>query len=141
MKTCGSTTPFPADVLYTSLAIEPRFNDAEIDRMLDFAYQGRYTNLVLSLLYPDRDWKDAVFHEDHIFPQSEFQVRALKNRGYDEPKVESYLSKYNVLPNLELLTDSENLSKNATPFNDWIRTRDAAFRGRHLIPNLPTYGA
>jgi hypothetical protein len=140
LKTCGPTTAFPADVLYTSLAIEPRFNDAEIDRMLGFAYQGRYTNLVLSLLYPDRDWKDAVFHEDHIFPQSEFQLRALKNRGYDERKVESYLSKYNVLPNLELLTDSENLSKNATPFDEWIRTRDAAFRERHVIPNLPTYG-
>jgi hypothetical protein len=71
---------------------------------------------VLSLLYPDRDWKDAVFHEDHIFPQSEFQVRVLKKRGYDEAKVESYIARYNVLPNLQLLTESENLSKNATPF-------------------------
>lgn len=136
----GPTTPFPADVLYISLAIEPRFNDAEIDRILGYEYQGRYTNLVLSLLYPDRDWKDAVFHEDHIFPQSEFSVLALKNRGYDEPQVESYLSKYNVLPNLQLLTDSENLSKNATPFDEWLGTRDAAFRKRHLIPTLPSYG-
>jgi hypothetical protein len=140
LNTCGPTTPFPTDVLYTSLGIEPRFNDAEIDRILGYGYQGRYTNLVLSLLYPDRDWKDAVFHEDHIFPQSEFQVRALKNRGYDEPKVQSYLSKYNLLPNLQLLTDSENRSKNATPFDEWIQTRDAAFRKRHLIPELPSYG-
>jgi hypothetical protein len=94
---------------------------------------------VLSLLYPDRDWKDAVFHEDHIFPQSEFQVRVLKKRGYDEAKVESYIARYNVLPNLQLLTESENLSKNATPFERWIQTRDAAFQKRHLIPNLPTY--
>jgi hypothetical protein len=140
LKTCGPTTPFPNDVLYTSLTIEPRFNDAEIDRILGFGYQGRYTYLVLSLLYPDRDWKDAVFHEDHIFPQSEFQLRALKNRGYNEPQVQSYLSHYNVLPNLQLLTDSENLSKNATPFDEWIQTRDAAFRNRHLIPKLPSYG-
>jgi hypothetical protein len=139
LKSCGPTTPFPADVLYTSLAIEPRFNGAEIDRILGFGYQGRYTYLVLSLLYPDRDWKDAVFHEDHIFPQSEFQLRALKNRGYDELKVQSYVSQYNVLPNLQLLTDSENLSKNATPFDEWIRTRDVTFRKRHLIPELPSY--
>ena len=46
-----------------------------------YAYQGRYTNLVLSLLYPDRDWKDAVFHEDHIFPQSEFKVRGAEEAG------------------------------------------------------------
>lgn len=137
---CGPTTPFPADVLYKSLTVEPRLNEAEIGRILGYGYQGRYTNLVLSLLYPDRDWKDAVFHEDHIFPQSEFQVRALKKRGYDEMKVKSYVSKFNVLPNLQLLTESENLSKNATPFDQWIQTRDAAFRKRHLIPDLGTYG-
>ena len=108
--------------------------------MLEYGYQGRYTNLVLSLLYPDRDWKDAVFHEDHIFPQAEFQVRALKRRGYDEVKMQSYISKHNMLCNLELLTELENLLKNATPFDEWIQTRDANFRKRHLIPDLPTYG-
>lgn len=140
LKTCGPTTPFPDSALYTSLGIEPRLTDTEIDRTLGYGYQGRYTNLVLSLLYPDRDWKDAVFHEDHIFPQSEFQVRALKKRGYDDAKVQSYMSKYNALPNLQLLTESENLSKNATPFDEWIQTRDGEFRKRHLIPDLPTYG-
>jgi hypothetical protein len=95
---------------------------------------------VLSLLYPDRDWKDAVFHEDHIFPQTEFQVRRLKQRGYADKTVELYLSNFNVLSNLQLLTDSENLSKNATPFDEWIRTRDPQFRKRHVIPDLSSYG-
>jgi uncharacterized protein with ParB-like and HNH nuclease domain len=140
LSSCNATTPFPADDLYKSLVIEPRLNDAEIARMLEYGYQARYTNLVLSLLYPDRDWKDAVFHEDHIFPQAEFTVRALKKRTYDEAKIQLYQSKFNILANLELLTDSENLSKNATPFDDWIRTRDPAFRKRHLIPDLPVYG-
>jgi len=140
LNTCGPTIPFPADILYKSLKIEPSLSDAEIGRMLEYGYEGRYTHLVLSLLYPDRDWKDAVFHEDHIFPQSEFQVRALKKRGYDEVRVQSYMSKYNILPNLQLLTDSENLSKNATPFDEWIRTRDAGFCKRHLIPALCAYG-
>jgi hypothetical protein len=137
---CGPTTPFPADTLFRSLEIEPRLNDSEISYILEYGYQGRYTNLALSLLYPDRDWKDAIFHEDHIFPQSAFQIRALKKRGYDEAKVNSYVSKYNTLANLELLTDFENLSKNATPFDDWIQTRDEGFRKRHLIPELPAYG-
>ncbi len=137
---CNASTPFPTDVLYKSLGIEPRLNEAEIDRILGYGYQGRYTNLVLSLLYPNRDWKDAVFHEDHIFPQSEFQVRLLKKRGYDEVKVQSYIAKYNLLPNLQLLTESENLSKNATPFESWITTRDEAFRKRHRIPEMNSYG-
>ena len=137
---CGPETTFPAASLYKSLGIEPQFNDAEIDRILGYGYQGRYTNLVLSLLYPDRDWKDAVFHEDHIFPQTEFQLRLLKKRGYDDAKIQPYMSKYNILSNLELLTESENLSKNATPFEDWIQTRDADFHKRHLIPDLDSYG-
>ncbi len=137
---CAPATPFPAADLYASLGIEPKLNDAEIERILGYGYQGRYTNLVLSLLYPDRDWKDAVFHEDHIFPQSEFQVRALKKRGYSDEKVANYIARYNVLCNLQLLTDSENLSKNATAFDQWIKTRDESFRARHLIPDMPNYG-
>ena len=141
LRTNERTAPFPVDVLYKSLGIQPNLSDTEIEHILEYGYQGRYTNLILSLLYPDRDWKDAVFHEDHIFPKSKFKVREMKNRGYDEAKVHAYTSKYNTLPNLQLLTDSENLSKNATPFEKWIQTRDAAFRSRHLIPDLDdTYG-
>lgn len=135
-----ASSSFPSSDLYKSLGIEPKLGDAEIERILGYPYQGRYTNLVLSLLYPDRDWKDAVFHEDHVFPKSEFQIRRLKKRGYDDAKVNAYLAQYNTLCNLQLLTDSENLSKNATPFDQWMTTRDEAFRGRHLIPDLKNYG-
>lgn len=140
LKVTGSGSSFPASELYKSLGIEPSFSDAEIERILMYGYQGRYTNLVLSLLYPDRDWKDAVFHEDHIFPKSEFTVRALKGRGYGDAKVADYLARFNTLCNLQLLTDSENLTKNATPFDQWLQTRDAPFRTRHLIPQPANYG-
>jgi hypothetical protein len=136
----GGSAPFPVASLYKSLAIEPRLTEAEIDRFLGFPYQGRYTNLVLSLLYPDRDWEDAVFHQDHIFPQTEFQTRPLRKRGYDDKRIERYLAMFNTLPNLQLLTDSENLSKNATPFDVWLQTRDSGFRKRHLIPDMSDYG-
>lgn len=135
----GAKTPFPADALYKSLEIEPRFNNLEIERILAFGYQGRYTNLILSLLYPDRDWKNAVFHEDHIFPQSEFQVRLLKRRDYDDAKIKRMIGAYNALANLELLTDSENLAKSAIPFDQWINTRDPGFKQRHMIPHLSDY--
>ncbi|MEQ9190974.1 MAG: DUF262 domain-containing protein [Alphaproteobacteria bacterium] len=140
LKGYESDAPFPADELSISLEIEPSLSEAEIDRVLEFQYQGRYTNLVLSLLYPDRDWKDAVFHQDHIFPQSEFAIRPLRKRGYDDAQVQQYLSGFNTLQNLQLLTGSENMYKNATPFDEWLKTRDATFRSRHLIPDLPSYG-
>lgn len=139
LKGTTSTSAFPADQLYKSLGITASLNSAEIDRILGFEYQGRYTNLILSLLYPDRDWKDAVYHEDHIFPESEFKIGALKKRGYDERKVAAYLSRFNTLCNLQLLTDSENLAKNATPFDVWLPTRDDAFRSRHRIPPMVDY--
>jgi len=139
LTSCGPATPFPAEVLYTSLGIKPQFDQTELERILGYGYQGRYTNLVLSLLYPDRDWRDAIFHEDHIFPQTEFQKRNLKKRGFSDQRIDLYLAKFNTLVNLQLLTDSENLSKNATPFEEWIKTRDANFRQRHLIPQLTSY--
>jgi hypothetical protein len=131
--------PFPADALCRALAIEQRFNDAEIERILGYQYQGKYTNLVLSLLYPDRDWKNAIFHEDHIFPQAEFKPASLKLRGYDPARTEALLLRFNTICNLQLLTDSENLAKNATPFDVWLASRDATFRTRHAIPELPNY--
>ncbi len=136
LKPLSGATQFPANSLYSSLEIQPHLDEQEIERVLEYRYQGRYTNLVLSLLYPDRDWKNAVFHEDHIFPKSEFQVRALKKRGYDTEKIATYTSNYNNLPNLQFLPENENRVKNATPFNEWIKTRDADFRRRHLIPDI-----
>ncbi|MBI1852374.1 MAG: hypothetical protein HYR85_18695 [Planctomycetes bacterium] len=85
------------------------------------------------------DWKDTSFHEDHIFPASEFGVRGLRKLGYDNQKIQRYLSRFNTVLNLELLTDTENLSKNSTPFSKWIAGRDDGFKRRHLIPELDSY--
>jgi hypothetical protein len=55
-------------------------------------------------------------------------------------KVVRYVSLVNLVPILELLTDSEDLEKIAKPVDGWIETRDADFRGRHIIPQLSTLG-
>ena len=124
---CNADAGFPSSGLYEALEIEPSLNDVEIERIMAFRYRGRYTNLALSLLYPDRDWKDAVFHEDHIFPRSEFKIGSLKRRGYDEARVQTYMAGVDTLLNLQLLTEAENLGKGATPFDEWLGTRDAKF--------------
>lgn len=71
--------------------------------MLDYGYSTRYSYLVLSLLYPGRDWKDKVYNEDHIFPQAEFQTKKLRARGYDDVQIEAYQKVFNSILNLELL--------------------------------------
>ena len=136
----GQQGPFPAQKLSQALSIDYPVSEDELDGYLKNAYQGKYTFLILSLLYPDRDWKSAIFHEDHIFPKTEFEVRKLRKRGYGDDRIQRYVSLVNLIPNLELLTDSENLEKNAKPFDAWIETRDADFRGRHIIPQLTTLG-
>ena len=119
--------------------IESSFNPMEIDSMLQTNYSTRYSYLILSLLYPGRDWKDKTFHEDHIFPQTEFQRKKLKARGYDDEKISKYLSCYNTICNLELLDESENKTKNAKPFDEWISERDDNFKQRHHIPIMNDY--
>lgn len=130
---------FPVGQLNDTLEIEPKLSDSEIENHFKRQYRGKYTYLVLSLLYPDRDWKDTSFHQDHIFPETEFNVRGLKKRGYDDERIQRYQSVYNTVLNLELLTDTENLSKNSTPFNEWIKNRDNGFKARHSIPQLKSY--
>ncbi|WP_211092793.1 DUF262 domain-containing protein [Chitinophaga varians] len=130
---------FPFEEINKKLNIESFFNDTEIEQLLSVNYGTKYSFLLLSLLYPDRDWKDNKYHEDHIFPKSEFTTSKLKQRGYDEKRIEEYKKCYNALPNLQLLTDSENLQKNACEFDEWLVSRDSNYRSRHSIPDLESY--
>jgi hypothetical protein len=134
-----SYSQFPAESFFKILNIEPTFSLTEIENIMTIQYKTKYSYLVLSLLYPGRDWKDSVFHEDHIFPQTEFSTKKLKSRGYDQQKITEYQKYYNTIPNLELLLDSENIEKNSIDFAKWINTRDNNFKERHTIPHLESY--
>jgi hypothetical protein len=130
---------YPYEEMNKRLNIEPTFSDTEIANLLATNYGTKYSYLILSLLYPDRDWKGKKFHEDHIFPKSEFTTARLKARGYDADKIAEYQRNFNSIGNLQLLTESENLEKNAKDFETWLSSRDANFQERHLIPNIGTY--
>jgi uncharacterized protein with ParB-like and HNH nuclease domain len=130
---------FPFVELNKKLGIGSSFTDEEIENLLHTNYKTKYSFLILSLLYPDRDWKDSNYHEDHIYPKSLFTTAKLEARGYAKDKINEYQQHYNTLLNLQLLTDSENLEKNATDFESWIATRDSNFKNRHRIPSLGSY--
>lgn len=134
-----ATDKFPYSEICKELKIEMTFNDMEIENLLRHNYGTRYSYLILSLLYPGRDWKDKKYNEDHIFPQSEFKVKNLRARGYNDATIEQYTACFNSILNLELLDDSENKSKNATPFDIWLKSRDANFKVRHHIPEMNDY--
>jgi hypothetical protein len=130
---------FPYEAMNKRLNIEASFTDSEIENLLATNYSTKYSYLILALLYPDRDWKDKNYHEDHVFPKSEFTNAKLKARGYDDAKITEYQKWFNCILNLELLTDRENLEKSAEDFGDWFASRDANFKDRHAIPTLASY--
>ncbi len=131
---------FQSSRLNTKLGISSDFSSDEIIKIFDVTYRTKYSYLILSLLDPGRDWKGNVHHEDHIFPKSEFTQAKLRGKGYDDLTISKYLSHYNTVLNLQLLTPSENQEKNAQDFNSWISTRDQNFKARHMIPDMNSYG-
>lgn len=131
---------FPYEALNRRLNIEFSFNETEIENLLSTNYGTKYSYLILSLIYPNRDWKDNKYEEDHIFPKSEFTTAKLKQRGYNQDKIQEYQKYFNYVINLELLTHSENNEKRATSFDTWFASRDSNFKNRHTIPTVTSYG-
>ena len=115
---------FPAKELITNL---PPGKSADLKREAfdEISYGEGRAFLVLALLYPNFAL-DAVSSRnkpnvDHIFPQS------LSNKGLDTETLDN-------IGNLELLTDTENKSKNDMPFEEWLESRDTSFIRKNYIP-------
>jgi len=130
---------FPHAEINQKLGIQSSFTDEEIENILTYNYGTKYAYLVLSLLYPNRDWKDCSFSEDHIYPKSEFTYAKLKKRGYAHELIIEYQKHFNSIVNLQLLDETENKEKSATAFDVWISNRDVNFKTRHSIPEIDSY--
>lgn len=85
----------------------------DIERMVDLQYGSPAILPVLQILYPHLDYKNSIFHVDHIYPKSKFNE---DNKSLDP----NYLSKANYLYNLQLLQGDENNSKRAKDPEVWI---------------------
>ncbi len=127
---------FPLQALNAEL-VRMRFHvDLDERAFMSAVYNGAF--LQLSMLYDDDVWRLLPNQQDHIFPKSLFDdSNSDFKKLLPEQKIR-YLSLVNRIGNLELLLDHENNAKRATPFHEWIETRDASFRQRHLIPEDET---
>ena len=72
------------------------------------------------------------YHQDHIFASSLFKPKELSTLGRSD-----WMDKKDRLGNLCLLLAPENLEKSDMPVDEWLRSRDAGFLKRHLIPEDP----
>lgn len=136
---------FPVDALDTAfvrIGKSLRFEDEELDELLDETYGHRPTFSVLALLYPNVDFNNR-FHEDHIFPKSRFTPKRLREAGVPEDKIDAFLERVNRIANLQLLEGTPNQEKSAKLPADWLKkhcpTEDArrAWAERNYVDELP----
>lgn len=135
---------FPNEAIYEALKPTTKamaFGEAELEGLLGYQYNQKYTFTVLALLYP---WLrfDQRFHKDHIFPRSLFNKTQLAKRGIPPEKWHRWLDSVDDVANLQLLQGIPNQEKSDMEPEAWLRGRyptseeRAAYRERHLIPDM-----
>ncbi|RZJ56287.1 MAG: DUF262 domain-containing protein [Flavobacterium sp.] len=114
------------------------FNEEAIDNLLNTQYGSAFAFMVLSLIYPLNH--HYIFHQDHIHPKKLFTDKELTLLGMTDENVrKDYKNSFNSIGNLQLIQETENLEKNATPFKTWVEGsyKDDAlanYKNLHLIP-------
>lgn len=117
-----SSGGFPSDQIEAAMTVQGkslRFEDAEIDELLESRYGSPRTFATLAMLYPELDMTQS-FHVDHIFPRSLFTRSKLTKAGVPADRLDAYLVAVDSLPNLQLLPGIPNIEKQAALPSDWL---------------------
>lgn len=132
---------FPLEAIEAAMKSEGKslvFDESEIDELLKRKYGDSRSFSTLAILYPHVDLSKQL-HVDHIFPRSRFAEKALKNSGYSSGQVIAYMERFNELPNLQLMSGTGNVEKQAELPDSWIpraypdlADRDAYLRNNDL---------
>jgi hypothetical protein len=137
IKNSAANGEFPVTELNAALDAQGRratFDETTIDNFLHIRYGQGSSYLALSLLHDTINRGGVLYHEDHIFPRSWFTPENLARNGIEADRQVRFADLADTVGNLQLLTESENLSKNATDPLKWMATRADGFRESHLIP-------
>lgn len=113
------------------------FSEEIAENVLERTKGGSRTFLALTLLYDREDFGSIRHHQDHIFPESRLTTEKLIEKGIDPEQASKFEDEADKLPNIQLLTGTENESKQDTPFDEWITQQSSSFYDRHLIPREP----
>ena len=115
------------------------FYEDNIEHLLTTNYGSSFAFMVLSLIYPLKG--SYEFHQDHIHPKTFFTHKKLEKFGLITIEArEAYLSRYNSLPNLQLIESVENKQKSAKKLDLWLdeaypsEQEQLAFKHMHFFP-------
>lgn len=108
-------------------------DDESIENILLTQKDDRYAFSILSILYPNLDYKNNNFHKDHLFAETLYDTLPDEVKGRVSFKI------YNSIINLQMLDSNENESKGSMALNKWVeqasRGMDTkSFFDNHLIP-------
>ncbi len=133
ISTIGNIVLFPTTEINKEIKKVTDIGDDYIEELLLTQKDSQYSFPILALLYPNMDYKNNNFHQDHLHPAASYEditEEEKKNFGWGV---------YNSIINLQMLDANENMSKNAMSLKDWVNkeTKDSdlkRFMDSHLIP-------
>jgi len=106
-----------------SLAI----TELDLEKFLQ-STKGPWSFLLLSLLYPQLRYNEVSFHQDHIHPAAGFTDVNFRRMEILETDWALWKGNRDRLPNLQLMEGRQNISKNDTPLEQWVKGLDGAVR-------------
>jgi hypothetical protein len=124
---------FPIDSIFNYIRKDTSVGEEFIEEILFTQKDNKYAFSILSLLFPDLDYKNNNFHKDHIHPAASYGNLS------DNLKEKYGWWTYNSIYNLQMLDANENMSKNAKNLKDWVEEQTKTidkndFLEKHLIP-------
>mgnify|MGYP003807655511 CR=1 FL=1 len=126
---------FPIDTIFNHIRKDTSVGEEFIEETLFTQIDNQYAFSILSLLYPNLDYKNNNFHKDHVHPASTYKNLSEENK-------EKYgWRTFNSIYNLQMLDANENMSKNDLNLKDWVEKETnennrEQFLNLHIIPNL-----
>lgn len=129
-----TVTLFPATEINSEIRKLSDVGDDFIEDLLYSQKDSRYSFPILAMMYPNLDYRNNNFHQDHLHPASAYNDLEEKDKEKYGRQV------YNSILNLQMLDANENESKNAKPLEKWVseqtRNKDMRkFMEDHLIPD------
>jgi len=143
----ANMTEFPKDLIVNYLkgtTKDMTMDDEYIDNLLLTQKDDGLSFSILSLLYPNLDYKNGNFHKDHLHPEHSFKDKKILST-IDLEEIDFYkdVTNWNSILNLQLIDANENMSKQDKNLKEWI-VSEADKQGctldkfceDHVIPNM-----
>lgn len=117
---------FPAQELMDAFKNDPArnysFDDEFIDGLLEAQKDSNDAFYVLHLLYPNLDYFNQDFHQDHLHPATTFYDtdKLVTSIPESDREFAADVKNWNSVANLQLLNGLMNESKNDMPLTDWV---------------------